>query len=904
MNNTQETILDYLKSTSIDFIENHNDKCDTNSISEYLYLSRSSTSQYLNNLASQGHLIKIKERPVIFLNRNEIETKYDISIVETVFDDKKCFFDYFNSLTSKLKNFAKAVGHDTSLKYCIIQCQAAIKYPPHGLPVILSGEPGTGKKMLGRLMYEYSLDEKILSKADTFYIYNCKSEVDHAKELFGLYDEDRTLVECGILNKMKSGILFFNHAEYLDNKTKEQLKYLIRHEKNTNFNEKDISPEIRLVFSTELKSNEFGKDDLFQKIPVVINVPSLDERFPEDRKGMIYHFVKNEAKRINDKILLSNSLLKTLLTSHLDRNIEELKYLIRVCCANALQSQQKNDDTLVLYQYHLPSNLLSRQSFESDFSEDNNLVPIESLNVESEIDKILFYFDKLLGIYDKYGLLNTDDFYQQATDLMNDYFDFLVFNKKYFNNRINSIEKVLENIFDNLGSRYNFLIPANGSYVIARIIYMQIYYSGQYYEWSHNNPDVSKITNKISVDLENEYGIIKELSSMIRHTLDIDIDEVNSIFLSLYFRFFTNKTRKRFITGIIISHGYSTASSIADASNRLLGKRIFESLDMPLDTSVKDIVNKLYKYFENNYISNEVILLVDMGSLENIGELLKDIPNTNIGIINNISTKIALDIGVKIMQEIPMEEILSSTCRETLLHYKIISKQKKEIAIIFTTETGMNSTDRIIQLFKDSMPKKNKINIIPYDYYELQKNLTHDKVFSKFDVLFITGTLKIEVPGIHFIPLEDMINLNNVDMVSSLLSNIYTKQEMDRFIKNLTRNFSMYNVLNYITILNPDTLLNFVEKAINRLEKKMGILFSNKVKVGMYIHISCLVERLVTKNAITNFDNIDDFIAEHKDFIELVKDSFADISHHYNIEIPASEIAYIYIYIKTNNEGE
>ena len=216
----------------------------------------------------------------------------------------------------------------------------------------------------------------------------------------------------------------------------------------------------------------------------------------------------------------------------------------------------------------------------------------------------------------------------------------------------------------------------------------------------------------------------------------------------------------------------------------------------------------------------------------------------------------------------------------------------------------MNSTDRIIQLFKDSMPKKNKINIIPYDYYELQKNLTHDKVFSKFDVLFITGTLKIEVPGIHFIPLEDMINLNNVDMVSSLLSNIYTKQEMDRFIKNLTRNFSMYNVLNYITILNPDTLLNFVEKAINRLEKKMGILFSNKVKVGMYIHISCLVERLVTKNAITNFDNIDDFIAEHKDFIELVKDSFADISHHYNIEIPDSEIAYIYIYIKTNNEGE
>lgn len=40
-----------------------------------------------------------------------------------------------------------------------------------------------------------------------------------------------------------------------------------------------------------------------------------------------------------------------------------------------------------------------------------------------------------------------------------------------------------------------------------------------------------------------------------------------------------------------------------------------------------------------------IILLVDMGSLEEIGDVISD--TMNVGVINNISTSLALNVGMK-----------------------------------------------------------------------------------------------------------------------------------------------------------------------------------------------------------------------------------------------------------------
>ena len=80
----------------------------------------------------------------------------------------------------------------------------------------------------------------------------------------------------------------------------------------------------------------------------------------------------------------------------------------------------------------------------------------------------------------------------------------------------------------------------------------------------------------------------------------------------------------------IICHGYATASSIADVCNKMLHKYLFNAIDMPYDVPVSEIVSQVKKilYFNEN---RDVLILVDLGSLENITELLDDLPNVNLG---------------------------------------------------------------------------------------------------------------------------------------------------------------------------------------------------------------------------------------------------------------------------------
>lgn len=898
MNQTQKKILAYLEKETIAFIEGNNHLCNTNAISDHLYLSRSSTSQYLNNMAADGSLIKIKEHPVIFLNRETLESTYDCHLDQCIFEDTDIFFDYFKKLSEKAKNFAKLIGFDTSLRYCVIQCQAAVKYPPHGLPVLLYGEVGTGKKRLARLMYEYAVDEGVLNKQDSFYIFQCKPNIDHEKLLFGYFHKGQPVE--GILHKIEKGFLLFDHCENLSEPAKEKLwQYMQSENSFLTPSGNPIRKDIRLIFSTVLKKHDWINDELFQRIPVTINIPNLKDRFPEDRKKMIYSFIREEEKIMNAEVFISKTLLQTLLNADMPGNVEQLRSIIRLCCANALQSNDLKDGKICLYQYHLPNDALSLQYYDFSFSETNRLIALDALNVETEIQEIFFYYDKMISLYQKNVLEeHSDHFYQNCIDLMNDYFDHLVFSRKYTNQRISSIEVVLMEPLEILAKQYHLALHTNYAYILARIIYLEIYYAAQLSKWEEEHPLIHELNAMLTKDYAAESGIIKELSFLIVQTLDVSLDHINMTFLILDMFFFNKNPKNKLITGFILSHGYSTASSIADASNRLLSKHIYEALDMPLDITVVEIANKLSRYFINNYVGNEVILLVDMGSLEKIGDLLNDIPNMNIGIINNISTKVALDIGEKIIQGWPMKEILETTCKETSLHYQIISRNKKEYAIVFTTEMGIPSTDRMIQLFKSSMPNKKEITIVPYDYYTLSQQKEHDDLFKKYDILFITGTLKIEIPNIPFVALEDIINLNDIDIINRLMTNIYTEEEISVFNSNLMRNFSMYNVLNYITILNPDRLFTFVEKAVHQLETKLNTHFSNRIRIGMYIHISCLIERLVTKTAITSYEDIKGFEEEHDFFIQQVKDSFAEITQHYSIEIPTTEIAYLYAYIK------
>lgn len=87
---------------------------------------------------------------------------------------------------------------------------------------------------------------------------------------------------------------------------------------------------------------------------------------------------------------------------------------------------------------------------------------------------------------------------------------------------------------------------------------------------------------------------------------------------------------------------------------------------------------------------------------------------------------------------------------------------------------------------------------------------------------------------------------------------------------------------------------------MHELQRRTGEKIGSNAIIGLYVHLCCLVERLVTRNPIETYVGQDRFEEERADFIESFRQSFSSISTRYRVEVPVSEIAYVFDYISVS----
>lgn len=320
---------------------------------------------------------------------------------------------------------------------------------------------------------------------------------------------------------------------------------------------------------------------------------------------------------------------------------------------------------------------------------------------------------------------------------------------------------------------------------------------------------------------------------------------------------------------------------------------------MPIEMSTQEIMLKVQDYLKNIDTSKGIIILVDMGSLEEIYKSLTDIVEGDIAIINNITTQLALDVGNRILQNQPLEQIVTEAIQKNSSSYRFIKSQKnRENAILTTCVTGIGTAVKIKDLLKECFTNEN-IEIIPYDYSRLKGNGIKDEIFKNYNVKLIIGTADPGIKEIPYLSLEDLIAGKGDVLLSKILKGIVDDETIQQINQTIVRLFSLQNVLQHLTILNPDKIIAQVEKAISDLERFIGVRFSNDLKISLYIHVSVMIERLVMKEPITSYSNLEEFEQCHRQFIDFVKASFSVIEETYKVDIPTTEIGFIYDLIVT-----
>lgn len=897
---TKKEVYEYVREKTRTYSKDNAEELTANGISKELNISRALASQYLNELVKDGTIIKISSRPVCFLHRKDLEDTNGIRLSAEPYLSWAELENDLSRGTNGKRDFEKLIGFNSGLSYEVEQCKAAVKYPPHGLPIVIAGQNGTGRAYMAVLVQEYAHNCGLLPTDSRMLVFNSTEYEDPqqaAAALFGQAEQLSGKEKLGYLKRADGGILYIADAHSLTVEIQDRLaQYLDTGSYKTADEREELrTSAARLILSTGNDPEKQLSRRLLRRLPAVIRMPSLSERSVEEREQLILRFFCQEADRMGREVFISNRVFETLLQYEFPANIEQLKNCIQTSCANALVRTDEKAADISVYLYHLPEYLIVTARVESEFSEEQrSMMNVRHFGRNAVVENVNRYYESLLKEYENYRNQHDDQakFLHKEMKLFNEFSDYLIFTKRFGNAKVDAIERVMETVFSVIADKYYIQLPGHFNYVFSRCLYMQ------------TRTDILVGDERVAGCLDlmvrafpKEAALAEEICRMVEQSLDIGVNGMSQLLLMLGLQQYSRNVQMDTIRGIIICHGYSTASSIADVVNRLTGSYVFEAIDMPIEGSVQEIATRFKRYI--NYVPGpkDAILLVDMGSLEDMHTLLDGQTNLNLGIINNVSTKLALDVGCKILQNKPIREILQTACAGYETTYKLAERRRKKAAVLFVSEAGATVARRMAELFNNSLPRQIEVEFLGYDYLRLKHKEEFDELKSKYDVLFVSGTINPELDELPYIPMEDIISFREIERINRMLGHYMQESEIEDFNQKLLKNFSLQNVVQHLTILNVDKVLDLVNVGVDQLQRMLHRKFSAQTIIGLNIHISCLIERLVTKTPIETYSNQADFEKEQQNFIEMVRRAFREISDHYRVEFPISEIAYIYDYV-------
>lgn len=882
----------------------------TEDVASTFKISRTQASRLLNELVKSKDLIKINSRPVIFIPSeriNNIIGPAKKSIYKDIYElEQEC------KLLKQEIIFESIIGYDNSLKEVIEQIKTAVLYPKGGLTIMLTGDSGVGKTFLAEIIYKYSVSSNVLDKDAPYRVLNCAQYYNNpellSSILFGHTKGAYTgaiETKVGLIEQSDSGILFLDEVHRLNNEGQEKLFTFMDTGTFSRVGENGVKRKanVRLVFATTESLSEFLQTFL-RRIPINIYVPNIEERGAIEKKKIIEHFIYEESKILGMPIEITQLTLNTILKIKFKGNIGECKNVIKYACGRAYAKGQRRNGNIFVTLQDTPINIYIENSeifkFQNSksksivFSEKNNtLIQMQEESKRSTIKKSLLKCFKLYKLLES-GEINKEEFYKKSSTIMVDLMDKLVFtnNNETKNAIMEFISSIMQNIFRDI--EINYYIKYDGNNVLAFSSYL--YLKDNSYSLDENDLKIEdRLLSYFKRESYKEYSVVYKIANLIANRLDIYLTNSDLIIMIIFVKTTAIHMHFNKVNAIIIAHGYATASSMANICNRIIGVNVFTAIDMPIDSAITDVFKQMNRYIEDDKLKNGLVVLFDMGSLNLIYEELKNKIDIPMLFIDQVTTLSALEVGNLLIQGKNIEEIAETMDEEVKPNIQLFYPQKnKEYAIITSCFTGIGTAIKIQNLLSESLSGIVDIKIISHSYESLVTKGVNDSIFKMYDVLAIVGTSNPEIETIKFLFLEDIISGKREDDVYEVFSKVAEHENIKLINDSIVKNFSLSRVIDSLTILDSDKLIERIQEGINEIENNQKRKISNDKKIALYVHLSCMVERLVRQAEIEEYTDLNLLIKDHQSEIKLIKNSFSVIEKSYSVQIPIIEIGYIY----------
>lgn len=896
-------------------------------------VSRSNVSKELNRLLIEKRVIKIKGRPVYYLDKAKIE-----NILERKIEGKSVELNSIKELIKAEKEsatnnkqediFSNLIGAEGSLEVAIKQAKAAVLYPPRGLHTLVIGPTGVGKTMFAEKMYQYALQTGTIAADAQLVIFNCAEYADNPQlllsYLFGYVKGAFTGAEKdkkGLIEKAQGGIFLLDEIHRLPPEGQEMLFLLM--DKNI-YRRLGETEEIReanvlLIGATTEDANSTLLKTFFRRIPMIIKIPQLRERSLSERMQLIKEFFRDEVKNVKVPIRVYKDVMKAFLLYDCQGNIGQLKADIQLTCARGFLEYKKIGRDFVEIETPLLTEYVYKGLFNYKKYRD------EIINLPDVDNKKYYEFtesqkdEHMTSIVDDYNI--SEKLYKEISD------EYLVYTQLgYSKNKISEIlNKHIEKYLNKLLKKCTCEKEMPDNEELFKIVSPRVYYSvetalkvaerklkkkfskkvyialtmhiGALLERLANNRIATNIDiNKIALKNPQEFAVAKLVKQILEKDLEIVIpkDELGFIAMVLYAVDTEESCKHNKIGIIVLAHGDHTASSIADVANSLLGTKDCKAIDMPLEEKVENILDLAVEKVKELDQGKGILLLVDMGSLLAFGEIITKKTNIKTMSLGMVSTPIVLEAVRKcLLPEMTLEQLVQDLQEANPYLGRLATNNIKKQAfldkpktIITTCLTGEGSALKLAELLKKAIPDLNEygIRLEPVN----EKKFINDNNTIKGEILAVVGSVDLNIPGVPYISIDEVIIGEGIKRIENLICG----EQYNISFSPKSKKTLLELLTDALIFLYPDKAYNTVNKSFQYINKKINIENYKGKEIRYILHCCCMIERLIQGEALP-YEKITELIESKDKMYKVIKDSLEIVEETFGIEIPDTEIGYI-----------
>lgn len=895
----------------------------TDQIAVSLGIQRPNASGDLNMLVKTGKLEKVEGKPVLYKTVVHCESEGDDANERSVLD--------------------AIIGADKSLKNVIKQAKAAVRYPPLGLHTLLLGETGVGKSMFAETIFRYALQIGRLEGNAPFIAFNCADYAHNPQlllaQLFGAKKGSYTGAErdrIGLVEKANGGILFLDEVHRLSPEGQEMLFYLIDKGLFRSMGEVEEyrKVEVLIICATTENVDSTLLRTFTRRIPMIIKLPAIRERTISERWGLIQTFFKQEVESIHVPISVSPNALKAFLLYDCPNNIGQLKSDIKLSCARAfLDYVGGKDEILRVSSEELPEYILKGfvkyKEHRGDF---DTLGLTEDIIFQvSQGKKINIKYKDTVSIYEvleqKIKNLRSKGMSEKNIQLIMG-LDIDTYIKQYMakfrKDNLEALYKIVDRkVVDVTQQFLRYAANKIGKQFNDKILFgMSIHISSTLERIREgkeiSNPHLAEIKKSYAT----EFAAAVHFGVLLKNTFGIQIplDEIGFITMFIVLDEYIGDDYPGRVGVIVAMHGVSTATSIAEVANRLLGEKHAIGYDMPLEKKTETALTEITQLVKQCNEGQGVIMLVDMGSLVMFGHMIYEQTGIPIKTIEMTSTPMVLEAVRKALMRVPLDDIyyavtnLSPYIGRIYSNPPELSNQLKDDVIVVACITGKGTAIKLKTMIEKSLQDRDmRIDIIPIeiasktDFHAKLVKIQHEK-----NLIAVISSIKPQENIAPYLSPKQLIEGKLDALLAEIIPFDHSVGDTASSPPNMegkinTDDLNMAFTLDRLTFMQ-DILKEHVNIDGERFMTAFKLFYTELAKdnffigedasIGLILHLACAIEKLLLGKAIdssTRCEQLD--MNLYGESYDIVRAALRPLEESLNITLPDNEYCNIVMLI-------